>query len=193
MKRNVAKFEDLYNGVSNLRTKNADINSDVKSVLDNLNIVKNSTIIPDSVKDNYYRIVKRYIEGVTDLKANSDSKRPTRMPYDKTLETFFLIVYDATTDNELLNAIIEPMRDIMALHSVKKVPIEVMLVLMFLIEELTKNANDYLGYSTLFSRGNISAEESLAADTNTDNRVQLLEDITLVADTFIDLRLYKKL
>ncbi len=191
MNRKIGTFDSIYNDVWALRTKSADINDDIKSVLANLDAVNKSETILQEVKDNYFRLVCCYVEIVKDLKVNSDLKRYTRAPYDKVLETFYLIVYDHSTDPALIGAIIEPLRDVMALQSVKKVPLEIMLVIMAKIEKLTLNTKEYIRFSERFAQGDVSEEEAEACDHNTDTRAEILNDIGLVADTFFDLRLLK--
>lgn len=195
MKTPVKTYDQIYTDVWDLRTKSANIISDLKDILSNLSAIdKNigeNTSIPFAVKENYFRIISEYVTAVKDLRQNSELSRFTRVPYDKAIGVFYSIVYDPEYNTDLMSGILEPLRDVMAMHSHKKVPIEFMMVIMYFIEKLDLNIKDYLHYQQLFSLGDVSEEDSNKSDEITDQRIELLEAIILVADTFFDLRIYK--
>jgi len=193
MQQEVLPLLTLQKMITKFRTKSADINNDLNDVEQNLIKVNQSYAIPDTVKDNHARIVNLYLNDIKQLRYGSEIKRWTRLPYDKILGMFYTIVYDNDLDAELVNVIIEPLRDVLALHAIKNIPLEFLVTIAVKIEALINNIQIYLQNNVKFLNHEMDKESIEESDRNIDERLVILNDIVTIADTFVDLRLYKLL
>src|SRR5690606_38288082 len=193
MQQEVLPLLTLQKMITKFRTKSADINNDLNDVEQNLIKVNQSYAIPDTVKDNHARIVNLYLNDIKQLRYGSEIKRWTRLPYDKILGMFYAIVYDNDLDAELVNVIIEPLRDVLALHAIKNIPLEFLVTIAVKIEALINNIQIYLQNNVKFLNREMDKESIEESDRNIDERLVILNDIVTIADTFVDLRLYKLL